>query len=86
MENFLFHRLTCFSFFFSGVCVNWGAGSCQVDPFEVKKDIEDTMVCILEYRNGVKATFHTNACSPFQRRRMCLYGLTGAVEVRVPFF
>ena len=52
----------------------------NVDPFEVKKDIEDTMVCILEYRNGVKATFHTNACSPFQRRRMCLYGLTGAVE------
>ncbi len=59
------------------------------DPFLSKKDIVDNQVVILEYRNGVRATFHTNCNTGLSERRFYLCGtdatlradaLTGVVE------
>lgn len=52
----------------------------DLDPFTSEKDTVDNQVCILQYRNGVRATFHSNCCSAFPERRLMLLGLEGALE------
>eukprot|EP00762_Andalucia_godoyi_P003440 ANDGO_04336.mRNA.1 Putative oxidoreductase YteT len=52
----------------------------DIDPFESDKDIEDAQVVILEYENGVKATFHSNSCSAFPQRRLVICGTLGTAE------
>ena len=52
----------------------------DADPFLTEKDIEDHRVCIFEYRNGVRGTFHANTCAALPQRRMLFYGLEGALE------
>ncbi|MCL5270676.1 MAG: Gfo/Idh/MocA family oxidoreductase [bacterium] len=61
------------------------------DPFTADKDIVDNQVAILEFRNNVRATFHTNCSSAMPERRMYICGTegtlrgdveTGRIEVR----
>ena len=62
-----------------------------VSPFNSDKDILDNQVVILEYRSGVRATFHTNCHAVVPERRFYICGsegtlradaLAGTVEVR----
>lgn len=61
------------------------------NPFTSYKDIVDNQVCIIEYKNGVKATFHTNLNTCINERRMYIAGsegtiradaITGVIEVK----
>ncbi|MFC1672308.1 Gfo/Idh/MocA family oxidoreductase, partial [Planctomycetota bacterium] len=54
-----------------------------VDPFTKDKDIMDNQVAILEYRNGVRATFHTNCNAAIPERRMYILGTEGAIRADV---
>lgn len=53
------------------------------DPFSVDKDIIDNQVAIIEYANGVRATFHTNCNAGIPERRMYLLGSEGAIRADV---
>ncbi len=50
------------------------------NPFTCDKDIIDNQVAILEYANGVRATFHTNLNAGIPERRMYLCGSEGAIR------
>lgn len=52
----------------------------RIDPFSDGADILDHQVVILEYANGVCATFHTNAATALPERRFYLSGTEGAVR------
>jgi predicted dehydrogenase len=65
--------------------LSWQAGGIytsenRLDPFEADKDIVDNQVAILEYANGVRATFHTNLNTAIQERRMYLCGTEGTIR------
>jgi len=51
-----------------------------VNPFTAEKDIVDNQVVILEYANGVRASFHANCASGIPERRICLLGSEGAIR------
>jgi len=55
-------------------------GLVKADPFTSDKDIVDHQVAILEYANGVCATFHTNLNAGIPERRMLLLGSEGAIR------
>jgi hypothetical protein len=59
---------------------SWGLAWEKVDPFESQKDIEDNQVAILEYRNNVRVSFHTNSNSAVTQRKMTICGLQGTIE------
>lgn len=50
------------------------------NPFTSNKDINDNQVVIIEYENGVRATFHTNCNSALPERRMYILGTEGAIR------
>lgn len=50
------------------------------NPFETDKDIIDNQVCILEYENGARGTFHTNLNAGIPERRMYILGTEGAIR------
>ncbi len=52
----------------------------RVNPFSKGADIADNQVAILEYENGVKATFHTNCNAGIPERRFYLCGTEGALR------
>jgi predicted dehydrogenase len=52
----------------------------ELDPFLSDKDIIDNQVAILEYANGVRATFHTNCNSGIPERRMYIVGTEGVIR------
>ncbi|PCJ52563.1 MAG: oxidoreductase [Planctomycetota bacterium] len=54
-----------------------------VNPFNADKDIIDNQVAIIEYANGVRATFHTNCISAIPERRMYICGTEGALRADV---
>lgn len=54
----------------------------EADPFRAEKDIIDNQVCILEFENGVRSTFHTNINSGIPERRMYINGTEGAGLIR----
>jgi predicted dehydrogenase len=54
-----------------------------VNPFTAEKDIVDHQVAILEYANGVRATFHTNCNAAIPERRMLLLGSEGTIRADV---
>jgi predicted dehydrogenase len=58
----------------------WGVGRDGVGPFSADKDIVDHQVAILEYANGVRASFHTNLNSGLPERRLYLLGTEGAIR------
>ena len=54
-----------------------------ISPFNDDKDIVDHQVAILEYRNGVKATFHTNCHAGLPERRFYICGTDGSLRCDV---
>lgn len=52
-------------------------------PFRDDKDIVDHQVAIIEYANGVRATFHTHCAAAIPERRMLLLGDRGAIRADV---
>lgn len=50
------------------------------NPFVTDKDIIDNQVAILEYENGVRATFHTHLCAGIPERRFYILGTEGALR------
>ena len=58
-------------------------GLVNLNPFHSEKDIVDNQVAILEYQNGVRATFHTNMNSAIPERRMYILGTEGAIRADV---
>lgn len=55
----------------------------RVDPFSEGADIVDNQVAILQYANGVRATFHTNCNTAIPERRMYLCGTEGTLRADV---
>jgi predicted dehydrogenase len=60
----------------------WG-GPIDRNPFTSNKDIMDNQVAIIEYANGVRATFHTNCNSGIPERRMYIVGTEGCIRADV---
>jgi len=58
----------------------WPQAWEDVDPFRTEKTIEDNVVAILNYRNGVHCTFHTNACTAWPQRRILICGVKGTLQ------
>jgi predicted dehydrogenase len=52
----------------------------RVSPFSDGADIVDNQVAILEYANGVRATFHTNCNAAILERRFYICGTKGALR------
>ena len=50
------------------------------NPFTIDKDIVDNQVAILEYANGVRATFHANSNAGILERRFYILGTEGAIR------
>lgn len=50
------------------------------NPFLTDKDIVDNQVVIMEYANGVRATFHTNLNAGIPERRFYILGSKGALR------
>jgi len=55
----------------------------EIDPFDSEKDIYDNQVCILEYRNGVRASFHTNSNHVWPQRKIIICGVNGTLEANI---
>ncbi len=53
------------------------------NPFTAEKSIIDNQVAILEYANGVRATFHANCNAAIIERRMYLCGTEGTLRADV---
>jgi predicted dehydrogenase len=61
--------------------VKWKCKDARsVDPFSAGATIMDNQVVIMEYANGTRATFHTNAHSTQPERRFYLNGTKGAIR------
>lgn len=58
----------------------WPQAWEDVDPFKSEKTIEDNVVAILNYRNGVHCSFHTNACTAWPQRRLLICGVKGTLQ------
>jgi predicted dehydrogenase len=54
-----------------------------LNPFTSEKDIVDNQVVIIEFENGVRATFHTNCNAGIPERRMYILGTEGALRADV---
>ncbi|QHI68032.1 Gfo/Idh/MocA family protein [Tichowtungia aerotolerans] len=52
----------------------------RLNPFTTEKNIIDNQVVILEYANGVRATFHTNLNTAIPERRFYLCGTKGTIR------
>ena len=50
------------------------------NPFISNKDIIDNQVIIIEYMNGVRASFHTNCSTAIPERRMYICGSEGTIR------
>ena len=59
---------------------NWKTDSTTHPFLGQDKDVVDNQVAILEYANGVRATFHTNCNAAIPERRMCLLGSEGTLR------
>lgn len=53
----------------------------RVNPFTDDKDIVDQQVAILEFGNGVRATFHTGCMAALPERRFYLLGSEGSLRL-----
>lgn len=53
------------------------------DPFTADKDIVDHQVTILEFANGVRASFHVNCHSTIPERRLYLCGSEGTLRAEL---
>lgn len=64
----------------SGYYKLWPQAYEEIDPFTSEKTIEDNVVSIMRYRNGVHCSFHTNACTAWPQRRILICGLKGTLQ------
>ncbi len=64
-------------------CTWFANGNPMEHPFTGSGDIIDNQVAIIEYINGVRATFHTNLNAGIPERRMYLLGTKGAIRADV---
>jgi predicted dehydrogenase len=62
---------------------SWGAASGPFNAFTAEKDIIDNQVVIMEYENGVRATFHASCLAGIPERRMYILGSEGAIRADV---
>ncbi len=62
--------------------ITWG-GLVAKNPFTSDKDIVDNQVAIIEYKNNIRATFHTNCNAGIPERRMYILGTEGAIRADV---
>ena len=53
------------------------------NPFTSDKDVIDNQIVLLEYENGVRATFHMNANAGIPERRMYILGSEGTIRADV---
>ena len=60
--------------------VCWPSLEERVNPFTGGSDVVDNQVCIIEFANGVRATFHTNCVAAIMERRMYLLGTKGGMR------
>jgi predicted dehydrogenase len=51
-----------------------------INPFLSNKSVVDNQVVIMEYRNRVRATFHTNISSSIPERRLYICGTEGTIR------
>ncbi len=58
----------------------WSNYGPMLNPFTSDKDIIDNQVAIIEFENGVRATFHANCNSAIPERRMYICGTDGALR------
>jgi predicted dehydrogenase len=52
----------------------------HVNPFTSEAELCDNQVAIIEYANGIRATFHTNSNAGLLERRMYILGSHGALR------
>lgn len=64
----------------NGVTAFQGMGGATESPFRDDKDIVDNQVAILQYANGVRASFHTNCMSALPERRLYIQGTEGTLR------
>lgn len=57
----------------------WSAWE-DVDPFTTEKTVEDNTVAVLQYRNGIRATFQINCCSAIPQRQLKIFGIEGTLD------
>lgn len=55
----------------------------KMDPFASDKDIVDNQVAIIEFQNGIRATFHTNCNSAIPERRLYVLGSKGTIRADI---
>lgn len=55
-------------------------GTVEENPFTADKDILDNQVVLLEFENGVRASFHINCNSAIPERRLYLCGTEGTIR------
>ena len=58
---------------------SWGSYE-DVDAFTCAKSVEDNLVAVLQYRNGIRATFQTNCCSALPQRQLKIFGVEGTLD------
>jgi predicted dehydrogenase len=58
-------------------------GLVSENPFTSEKDVIDNQIALIEYDNGVRATFHTNCNAGIPERRMYILGTEGAIRADV---
>jgi predicted dehydrogenase len=54
-----------------------------INPFNNDKDILDNQVAILQFANGIRASFHTNCSTSIPERRMYICGTEGTLRADV---
>ena len=55
----------------------------KLNSFTTEKDCADNQVVIIEFNNGVRATFHTNISSAIPERRVYICGTKGTIRADV---
>jgi predicted dehydrogenase len=60
-----------------------GFPTADRSPFTTDKDIVDNQVVIMEFANGVRATFHTNCLAAIWERRMYILGTEGTIRADI---
>jgi predicted dehydrogenase len=61
----------------------WVSPYAARNPFTGRKDVVDNQVAIIEYANGVRATFHTNLNAGLAERRFYLLGTEGSIRANL---
>ena len=58
-------------------------GRKYINPFTSDRDVVDNQVAIIEYQNGVRATFHTSMNAQIRERRLYICGTEGAIRAAI---